>query len=88
MQTDLSAQLNGYRLTTANILYHMPDHPKLLQEFIWQQLDLVPDFPKLKKFLDYWERRIEGRLHSVTVASARVITPGELKNADGIFALN
>lgn len=32
---DLARQLFGYRLTTAEILYHLPDHPKLLQGYIW-----------------------------------------------------
>ena len=31
----LVQQLNHYRLTTAEILYHMPDHPTLLQTFHW-----------------------------------------------------
>ena len=45
-------QLNGYRLTTAEIIYRLPDHPALVQTFIWQGLDLVPKFPELNKFLD------------------------------------
>jgi uncharacterized protein Usg len=28
---DFRKQLAGYSLTTANILYHMPDHPHLIQ---------------------------------------------------------
>ena len=48
----LILQLKQYRLTTAEILYHMPDHPALLQSFIWQDLDLAPEFPVLRKFLD------------------------------------
>ena len=40
----LNLMLKGYRLTTAEILYHMPDHPKLLQSFIWQELDLTIRF--------------------------------------------
>ena len=39
--------LRGYRVTTAEILYHMPDHPKVLQSFLWQELDLAPKFPIL-----------------------------------------
>ena len=60
-------QLEGYRLTTAEILYRLPDHPALLQSFIWQKFDLAPDFPELRKFLEFWSRSIEGRLHSVNV---------------------
>jgi len=81
-------QLAGYRLTTAQIFYHLPDYPQLLQEFIWQRLDIAPDFPQLKEFLNFWERRIDGRLHSVTIASAELISPAELRMADGMFAVN
>ena len=72
-------QLRGWRLTTAEILYHMPDHPSLLQSFVWQELDLTPDFPMLRHFLAYWERALEGRLHSVTVCSAGLIKPAEMR---------
>jgi len=71
--------LRGYRLTTAEILYHLPDHPKLLQSFIWQEFDMAPKFPALNKFLHFWETQIEGKLHSVRVASRGLISPAELK---------
>jgi uncharacterized protein Usg len=76
---NLSTQLGDYRLTTAEILYHLPDHPALLQSYIWQDYDLAPRFPVLRKFLDFWVGRLEGRLHSVQVASQKLITPGELR---------
>jgi uncharacterized protein Usg len=80
--------LRGYRLTTAEILYHMPDHPELLQAFIWQELDVAPKFPVLNKFLRFWETSIEGRLHSVRVAARGLISPAELKMAGGEFTLH
>lgn len=86
--SSLQRQLDGYRLTTAEIIYHLPDHPQLLQEFIWQNHDIAPHFPELRRFLHFWETKIEGKLHSVKVASAKLITPGEIKNADGLFAMN
>ncbi len=73
-------QLQGYRITTAEILYHMPDHPDLLQSYVWQALDLAPRFPVLHRFLDFWTREIEGRLHSVRVGAAQVVSPGEWRN--------
>lgn len=88
MTTSLSHQLNGYRLTTAKILYRLPDHPSLLQAFIWQQLDIAPRFPELNRFLAFWQREIEGPLHSVTVASVGLIQPAELRFAQGEFALH
>lgn len=85
---DLALQLQGYRLTTAKILYHMPDHPSLLQTFIWQRLDLAPRFPELNRFLEFWREQIEGRLHSVTVASASLVRPAELRMAGSLFTLH
>ena len=60
-------QVMGYRLTTAEIIYRLPDHPALLQSFIWQKFDLAPEFPELRKFLEFWKENIEGKLHSVNV---------------------
>jgi len=71
----LARQLGDYRLTTAEILYRLPDHPEILQTYIWQDLDIAPCFPVLRKFLDFWDRELDGRLHSVRVASAAVIKP-------------
>lgn len=85
---ELELQLAGYRLTTAKILYHLPDHPSLLQTFVWQKLDLAPKFPELHKFLEFWRAEIEGRLHSVSVASAALVKPAELRLAGGVFHLH
>jgi uncharacterized protein Usg len=81
-------QLEGYGLTTANILYRMPDHPHLLQEFVWQDYDLFPEFPALQRFIDFWRREIEGALHSVRVAHNRLITPAEVKAIGAEFRLH
>ncbi len=77
-----------WRLTTAEILYHMPDHPAVLQTFIWQKVDRAPGFPELTRFLDFWRREIEGALHSVRVASAALTQPAELRYANGVFRLH
>ena len=46
----LALQLKDYRLTTAEILYRLPDHPGILQTYVWQDLDLAPRYPVLRKF--------------------------------------
>ncbi len=76
--SSLSLQLRNYRLTTAEIIYRMPDHPAVLQSYIWQELDVAPHFPMLKKFLDFWTRNIEGKLHTVRVAQAQLVKPAEI----------
>ena len=76
----LALQLKDYRLTTAEILYRMPDHPEILQSFGWQDLDLAPDYPVLRKFLDFWKRELDGPVHSVRVASARLLKPASWRS--------
>ena len=85
---DFQKQLEGYGLTTANILYWRPDHPWLLQTYVWQNYDLCPDFPELQGFLEFWQNSLEGALHSVTVAHSRLIKPAEIKPVDGVFRLH
>ena len=77
-----------YRLTTAEILYHLPDHPRLLQAYIWQELDLAPKFPVLQRFLAFWESNLDGRLHSVKIASTQIVTPAEVRLAAGEFSIH
>lgn len=79
--SELGLQLAGHRLTTAEILYHMPDHPHLLQSFVWQFMDSAPAYPKLTSFLRFWEQNIEGRIHSVKVAGKQLIGAAEIRTA-------
>ncbi len=84
----LELQLRGYRLSTVEIIYHMPDHPSLLQTFIWQYMDLAPDYPELHKFLDFWRQNLDGALHSVRVMSKDIIGPAKMGNVTHSFALH
>ena len=85
---DFRKQVLGYGLTTAQILYRMPDHPSLLQTYVWQNYDLCPKFPALKDFLAFWQEKLDGPLFSVTVAHSKLIKPAELRAVDGVFRLH
>ncbi len=85
---DFKLQLAGYGLTTAHIHYRRPDHRWLLQTYVWQDYDLFPEFPTLQKFLDFWQNKLEGPLHSVTVAHSRLIKPAELRAIGSEFRLH
>ena len=88
MSQDFRRQLDGYGLATANILYGRSDHPWLLQSYVWQDYDVFPNFPILSRFLNFWVETLEGPLHSVTVAHARLIKPAEIRAIDGEFRLH
>jgi len=85
---DFRKQVLGYGLTTAQILYRMPDHPSLLQTYVWQDYDLFPNFPALKDFLAFWETTLDGSLFAVTVAHSKLIKPAELHAVGGVFRLH
>ncbi|MFN4281901.1 MAG: usg protein [Alphaproteobacteria bacterium] len=75
----LALQLKGYRLATVEIIYRMPDHPDLLQSFLWQQYDIAPDYPTLRKFLDYWRANIEATIHSIRMANRELVSAAEMR---------
>jgi uncharacterized protein Usg len=85
---NLMRQMKDYRLTTAEILYRLPDHPDILQTYLWQDLDIAPRYPVLRKFLDFWESSLDGKLHSVRVASASLIKPASWRSPGTIMHLH
>lgn len=81
-------QISGYGLATARILYHLPDHPAFLQSYLWQEYDLCPKFPELRKFLEFWSRELDGKLHSVEVMHNQLIKPAEFRAVGGMFQIH
>ena len=86
--SDFELQLAGYGLTTAHILYRLPDFESLLQTFVWQKYDLAPDFPEMHRFLDFWKENLDGPLHSVRYAHKRLIGPNEWRKVSGEFTVH
>ena len=85
---DFRRQLDGYGLTTAQILYRLPDHPSLLQTYVWQDYDLCPTFPALSRFLTFWMETLDGPLHSVTVAHSPLIRAAEIRSVYSEFGFD
>jgi len=73
----VSQQCRDYRLTTAKILYYVPDFPELLQSFLWQGLDMIPDFPHLNDFVDIWEKNLDGRIESIQIGYDEIVSDEE-----------
>ncbi|MDF1599159.1 hypothetical protein PZ895_05115 [Mesorhizobium sp. YIM 152430] len=55
----------------------MPNHPSVLQLYVWQEYDIAPDFPELRDFLGYWNETLEGAPHSVRVAHHHLMRPSD-----------
>lgn len=80
--------LEGYGLTTAEMCYRMPDFKSVLNTFTWQDYDLAPDYPRLFKFIEFWQDKLDGPLHSVRFSHRKLISPGEWRNVVGEIKLN
>lgn len=85
--SETELMLKGYGLTTAKVLYHLPDHPHLLQTFIWQQYDISPKFPALRQFIEFWRETLDGPLHSVTYTHQHLVRSSEWRNVTGELVL-
>lgn len=78
----------GHGLTTARIFYRLPDFEAIIQSYLWQEYDTAPKFPKLWTFLDFWQKKLDGPIHSVQYTHHHLISAGELNVVDGEFRLN
>ena len=85
---DFGSQLRGKRLTTAEVLYYFPDHPSLLQSFMWQTLDIAPEYPRVHQFLEFWRREIDAVIHSVNVCAVGEVRPARVRIAGVISRLH
>lgn len=88
MASDMEMMLKGYGVTTAQIIYRMPDRPVLLQTFLWQHYDIAPGFPELKGFLKFWQEKLDGPLHSVSYVHRQLISANEWRALKGNFILH
>ena len=86
--SETELMLKGYGLTTAEFYYRMPDYQRVLNTFVWQDYDLAPDYPRLFRFIEFWQEKIEGPLHSVRFTHRKLIGPGEWRNVTGEFTLH
>lgn len=67
---DFTLFMKGYRHVTLNVVYYMPDHRSLLNEFIWQTLDLRPSYPRVQQFLSHWRREIDAVIKEVLLSDS------------------
>lgn len=54
-----------------NVLYWMPDYNNILQQFMWSTEDVVPEYPRVKKFLNFWHENIEAVISEVQIANSQ-----------------
>ena len=57
-------------LITLNVYYWMPDYENILQQFVWQTIDVKPKYPRVHKFLDYWHNNIDAIVNEIQICES------------------
>lgn len=65
---DSELYLRGYGLTTIQIYYYMLDYNSVINEFIWQTMDVKPKFPRIHQFLNYWRVNIDATIKEILLS--------------------
>ena len=52
------------------VRYYRPDFRSILQDFTWETEDIIPDIPRVHRFLNYWKDNIEATIKEVIVSAA------------------
>ena len=81
---ELITQAKGHGLATANILYRLPDSKTLVEEFIYQDYDHLPELPRMRKLVLHWKQTLQGPLVAVTVWHELLDRPVPILSVDGL----
>ena len=57
-------------LVTLDVYYWMPDYENILQQFIWQTMDVKPKYPRIHKFLNYWHNNIDAIVNEIRISES------------------
>ena len=66
-RNNLTYIIEKWTIASVQVIYHLPDHIHILNEFVWQTEDRRPKFPRIGKFLEYWNKNIEGPIKEVYI---------------------
>lgn len=80
----------GYSLVTVNVIYYLPDYNSLVNEFLWQSLDLRPKYPRIQKFLQHWQNEIDAVIKEIQLTDSFGLSPRKFRkieelNMGGLF---
>ena len=52
--------IKKWTVASVQVVYYIPDYMSLVNEFVWQTEDQLPDYPRIGRFLNYWDNHIDG----------------------------
>jgi uncharacterized protein Usg len=60
-------------LVTLHIYYVIPGFQLILNEFLWQTLDVRPRYPRVHRFLNYWHREIDAVIKEIIICDSTIV---------------
>ena len=81
----MTVYIRRWTLATVQVIYHIPDHIHLLNEFSWQTKDRVPEYPRIHEFLDYWDKHIDGPIKEAYIYAHE---ESKIRHVDRRFKFN
>ena len=52
--------IKKWTVASVQVVYYIPDYLHIVNEFVWQTEDQIDGYPRITKFLDYWDKNIDG----------------------------
>ena len=62
--------LHKKSIVTIDVFYYLPEYTNILQEFVWQTEHIVPEYPRVHQFLNYWKENINAVISEVIVVDS------------------
>ena len=72
-------------VASVQVVYYIPDYMNLVNEFIWQTEDQLPEYPRITRFLDYWDKNIDGPIKEVYIYDHE---EAKVKHVDRKYKIN
>ena len=77
--------IRKWTIATVQVIYHIPAHIHILNEFSWQTKDRLPEYPRIHEFLDYWDKHIDGPIKDAYIYDHEEL---KIRHVDRRYKLN
>ena len=77
--------LRKWTVASVQVVYYIPDYMNLVNEFIWQTEDQLPEYPRITRFLDYWDKNFDGPIKEVYIYDHE---EAKVKHVDRKYKIN
>ena len=77
--------IKKWTVASVQVVYYIPDYLHIVNEFVWQTDDQIPDYPRIERFLEYWDKNIDGPIKEVYIYDHGI---SKVRHVDRRFKIN